>query len=134
MLQWISHPVKEEPGRNWTVLFFVALTGTAMWLTTTSLYWVGLGVALILVAIRQWFLPTHYTLDGEGVEMRCLFYRRRKPWREIRRADPGNHGVLLSPFAFRTRLESFRGMFVRFSGNRDKVMEFVDRHINKDAK
>ncbi len=133
-LQWVSHPVREEPGGNWIVLLFVALIAAAMWLTTGRFYWVGFGVLIVLAANRQWFLPTFLTLDEEGAEVRGLLLRRRKSWREIKRAQADRHGVLLSPFAFPSRLEVFRGLFLRFSRNREAVMEFVNRHVVKEEK
>jgi hypothetical protein len=41
------------------------------------------------------------------------------------------NGVLLSPFAGRSRLENFRGVYVRFGQNKDQVVNFVRSKIEK---
>lgn len=130
-LSWISHPAKEEPRRNWIVVFFLLLTVAALWIATRSGYWVALGVIFLLVAIRQWFIPTTYRLDEIGAEIRFLFYRRQKNWADIKRLSSDRKGVLLSPFPFPSRLESFRGLYLRFSGNRAEVLDFLARHVEK---
>ncbi len=131
-LQWVSHPAREEPGRNWIIVVFLVFIALAMWLTTASWYWVGFGVAVVLLATRQWFLPTFFTLDEDGVEARYWLYRRHKTWTEIKRAIPDAHGVLLSPFALPNRLDPFRGLFLRFSRNREQVMTFIRQHVPED--
>jgi len=110
-------------------VLFLVLTAVAVWISTQSAYWMILGTVVILITVREWFLPTHYTMDDEGVTRRFLFVTRRKPWDEIRRASPDRRGVLLSPFPFPSRLETFRGIYLRFSGNRDEVMAFAEKRV-----
>ena len=121
----------EEPVRNLIVAAFLILTAVALWLATRNGYWVVLGVVVLLAAVRQWFLPTRYRVDDQGAQMQLLFYRRRQDWSRIKRASANRRGVLLSPFPFPSRLEAFRGMYLRFSGNRDEVMRFIEARINK---
>jgi len=130
-LDWISHPAFEEPWRNLIVLFFLIVTALALWLGTGSINWAVLGVIALLFAVRQWFIPTHYRLDEQGVQVRVLCWRRRKNWSAIKRASTDRNGVLLSAFAQPSRLDAFRGMFLRFSGNREQVMAFINHHLDQ---
>jgi len=134
ILSWTSHPAVEEPARNLIVILFLAITAGALWLATHSGYWVVLGVVVLLVGVRQWFLPTHYRLDDTGAQLRILFYRRRQEWARIKRASADRRGVLLSPFPFPSRLEAFRGMYLRFAGNREQVMCFIQARIEKGGR
>jgi len=122
--------MKEEPGRNWIILIFLLLTGAALWLGTGSWGWVALGLSMMLAMIRQWFLPTRIRLDADGVTVRLLGMVRRRKWTQIKRASADRRGVLLSPFAYATRLELFRGIYLRFSGNRAEVLNFIRRHVS----
>ncbi|HPM78463.1 MAG TPA: hypothetical protein PK961_15340 [bacterium] len=133
-LSWTSHPAVEEPVRNWIVILFVAMTAGALWLATRSWPWVALGVVVLLGGVRQWFLPTHYRLDDTGAQLRILFYRRRQEWARIKRASADRRGVLLSPFPFPSRLEAFRGMYLRFAGNREQVMRFIEARLEKGGR
>jgi hypothetical protein len=130
-IDWVSHPVAEEPRRMWVVPVFALLTGGVMWAATQSLGWSSAGSAVVLLASLEWFLPVHYRLDDQGASRRILFFNRRKSWAEIRRACPDRHGVLLSPFSFATRWESFRGLYLRFSGNREAILGFIARRLEQ---
>jgi hypothetical protein len=107
------------------VIIFLILTGAALWVATASFHWVGLGVALLLLTSREFFLPTRYTLDEHGATKRFLTFTRTMPWEKIRRTSPDARGVLLSPMPFASRLEVFRGLYLRFGGCRSEVENFL---------
>lgn len=44
---------------------------------------------------------------------------------------PDKRGVLLSPFTRPSRLENFRGVYVRYDGNKDEVDAFVKEIFDK---
>ena len=48
-----------------------------------------------------------------------------KKWKSFARAEPEKNGIFLSPFARKSFLEHYRGIFVRYDGNKDKVDRFV---------
>jgi len=131
-LTWISHPVREEPARTWIIVLFVALTAAAVWLYAFNGYWAALSAAVLLFAVREWFLPTRYLLDETGATRYFLVFRHHKPWREIKRLSPDRHGLLLSPFPEPSRLDAFRGLYLRFSGNREAVLDFAERRVRPE--
>jgi len=77
----------------------------------------------------SYFLPTWYELDADGVAVRFLGRTRWVAWTEVRRTQVHGEGVQLSPFERPSRLESFRGTFLRFAGNRDEVVSFVKGQV-----
>jgi hypothetical protein len=104
------------------LFFFIA------WYTGSA----GFAVILTLVmflSLAAFFSPTWYTLSERGVAVRTLINKYDRPWTNYRSHWPDKHGVLLSPFPYRSRLENFRGLFVRFEGNRDEVLAFVKRFV-----
>ena len=70
-----------------------------------------MGVAALAV-LAPGMTPTQCRVDAEGVGRRVLFAWDRRAWREIRRARVGVRGLFVSPFAQRTRLDRFRGLFL----------------------
>ena len=132
-LEWRSHPVVEEsPVRG--VLLSASILGIS---AAVGLSFGGWGYGLLSFLLLSWalvrfFLPTRYRLDGDGAETSCLGSGRRLPWSGIRRARLDSKGVFLSPFDRPSRLDAYRGIFLRFSGNRDEVMRFV-RHCLPDC-
>lgn len=127
---WRVHPIRKYHQR--TFLFFLVLVVTlgAIWVGTHSLFWIVFAALVLILAARQFFLPTSYKLDAEGVEIQFLFYRRYKPWKNLRSYYRDKNGVLLSPFPTRSRLENFRGMYLIFNDNADAVLEFIQDRID----
>ena len=82
---------------------------------------------------KSGFEVAEATCAGEGLEQ----FERLRP--DVVLCDvvmPDNDGyyvdksgVLLSPFIRPSRLENFRGLYVRFAGNKDEVMRIVSERI-----
>jgi hypothetical protein len=83
-----------------------------------NVYWSVFALAVLFLSLEAFFLPASYELHGEGLVVRKPFSRIERPWSAFRRAvfDPG--GVMLSPFARRHWLESYRGVRLRFGSAR----------------
>jgi hypothetical protein len=50
-------------------------------------------------------------------------------WTQFRSFYPDPNGVLLSPFAHPSRLENFRGIYLRYHGQADQVLRIVAERI-----
>jgi hypothetical protein len=133
-IAWISHPVVEEPRRAWIVPVFGALTAAVVWSVSQSPAWSAAGLLAVTAASLEWFLPTRFRLDSRGAFRRVCFLRRRLLWPEIRRVCPDSRGVLLSPYPFATRWESFRGLYLRFSGNREAILGFIAQELERQGR
>jgi len=64
--------------------------------------------------------------------VKFLFSQKEKDWTFYRSFYVDKNGVLLSPFERPSRLENFRGVYIRFHQNKDRVVEFVSSRIKKD--
>ena len=128
LLRWRYHPVREGGLRLIAVLAF--LIGVPVILG--SLYgpfFVILSLVILGGSLGTYFLPTVYILYSGGLETHFIGVTRRFAWEQFRSFYPDRNGVLLSPFPAPSRLENFRGLFVRFSGNRDAVLGIVRERV-----
>lgn len=114
------------------VAFMVLMAWTIQSLFGTT-YFTVVAVLLVWGQVAGFFLPTRFSLTEEGVSVRGLVSRREKGWDEFRSHYVDREGLLLSPFLERSRLERFRGVSLQFHGNRDEVVEFVDRMMDRRA-
>jgi len=131
-VRWVSLPLQHAPWKGLVLVLVVAATAAAVFLGTGSPGWTLLSVILLLAGVHDFLLPTTYQLSEEGVSSRTLWYRRHKPWSFCRSYWVDAHGVLLSPFPGRSRLESHRGLYLRFAGaDRQAVVRFVQSKINR---
>ena len=126
---WRSHPLVDEFPRS--ALLPAAILGASC---AVALAFEGLGYGLVAAAVLaaslgRYLLPTRYELREDGAVVWFLGRGRLVPWGEVKRVEVGHEGVFLSPFARRSRLDSFRGTFLRFNGNRDEVLGFVHEKV-----
>ncbi len=54
-----------------------------------------------------------------------------KKWGGFARAIPEPNGIFLSPFARKGFLEHYRGIFVRYDGNKEEVDRFILAALTK---
>jgi len=131
-LTWISHPAADDPFYKPLALVGLVLgvsIGASLAFAHASF---GILAFLFLaVSLARYFLPTSYHLSQEGLTARFLGMERRRDWGEFRNFYPHAVGVHLSPFARPSRLDPFRGQFLRFRGNRDEVLKFIARYIER---
>lgn len=92
---------------------------------------VALSVVIMLGSLSSFFLPTRYELDDDKVKIRYLLSMRERKWGMFRSYYVDKNGVLLSPFERPSRLENFRGLYIRFDNNQDQVVDFVKSKIVK---
>lgn len=128
-LSWRSFPARRSFLRTALVIvILIALFGFISWYTT-SLF-MGLVLTIVVtLSLGSYFSPTWYTLTDEGIAVRTLVTKMQRPWNVYRSHWPDKNGVLLSPFPVPSRLENFRGVFIRFEDNREAVLEFVRRFV-----
>ncbi len=82
--------------------------------------------AIILTAsLGVFFFPTTYTLTEETLTVEFLGAKQVKRWENFARAVQENNGIFLSPFARKGFLEHYRGVFVRYDGNKAEVDRFI---------
>lgn len=125
-LSWSVHRLREHP--QWLFLLVPALVLT-FWAGTLLLGWVmGLSAVGVLVAATgDYFFPVTFTLTREKATSRCLFARQELEWKKVKRVLLAQDGVKLSPLGFTSRLEAFRGVFLRFNNNQDEVLQAIEQ-------
>jgi len=126
-ITWTFHPARHSPIKTVVslaiVIFFLVLIQTFY-----DAFWVVLGFLFLFASLNSFFLPTVYVLDQNSVTIKKLYYTNRRQFKEFRRYYSGKNGILLSPFAKRTFLNNFRGLFLYFPPEgdlRNKIIDFV---------
>jgi hypothetical protein len=128
-LRWRSHPVVDDYPRSLLLVAAVVAVCVGVWISFDSAGYAALAAAFLAGSLARYFAPTDYELDGDGASVRFLGHLRRVGWGAVRRFFVAHEGVQLSPFERPSRLESFRGTFLRFAGNRDEVVRFVEAQV-----
>jgi hypothetical protein len=130
-LRYRSHPLRDDYPRSVALVAIVAGISVAVGVSFEAAGWAAFSALVLGISLARYFAPTDYTLDGEGVRARFLGRERRRPWSEVRGVYPHRDGVHLSPFARPSPLDPFRGIYLRFAGNRDAVLAICERHVRR---
>ncbi len=122
--------------RKKLVSLLVILCLVAVWvsvyLTTFSTLMTVVSIIILLGALGPFFLPTDYELTSDKIKVKFLFSQKEKDWSFYRSFYVDKNGVLLSPFEKPSRLENFRGIYIRFDQNKEQVVKFVSSKIEKE--
>ena len=130
-LRWSSHPVRKNVWVSILVVVFLFVIWYVVYLSTQNIILLALSVVIMLGSLSTFFLPTRYELDDDKVKIIYLLSTRERKWDTFRSYYVDKNGVLLSPFERPSRLENFRGLYIRFSQNKEQVVDFVKARIVK---
>ena len=127
---WKVHPLRENWTRSTLLLLFLLLLFSGIYWLFQSVFVTLLSVIFVTSSLYRYFVPFRYELYEGQLVVTAPFYRLMKPWSDFRSFYVDNNGVLLSPFAKPSRLENFRGVYVRFGANRSEVVDFIKSKIS----
>ena len=121
-LRWEVRLGDGAGGKRFVVAAVATFVGVGA--TALSLNWItGLvAVAVIFASTTELFLPIRYSLDRNGATSRCGMSVNQIEWERVQRMIETDDGIKLSPFSAPSRLEAFRGVYLRFAGNRDEIL------------
>ncbi len=130
ILEWTCHMA----ARNWRVTAAVTaviiLFGVLVYYATEqSRTFTVLSLVILFLSLSRFYLPIRYRLSGKRIMVKTPTQTTYKNWSLYRSCYADKHGILLSPFIERSRLESFRGIRLLFSDNGAEVTEFVKKRI-----
>ncbi len=130
-LSWTVHPLVE----NWRKTGLTAILLCFLIYCFSSGFQsraVALLSAIFLIgSLYKYFLPFHYRCETDRLVVTACCYRLEKPWTDFRSFYVDNNGVLLSPFPTPTRLENFRGLYVRFGTEPpEPIVNFIRARCN----
>jgi hypothetical protein len=130
LLSWSTHPAKARPMVTTLVIIFLLVLAALVYLLTYNAIFTVIAALILYGSLTQYFTKTTFEFTDTKVRARYVVNKIEKEWKQYRSYYADKNGVLLSPFPGPSRLENFRGMFLRFAGNKDQVMEIVRQKIN----
>lgn len=130
LYEYVCHPAKRDMRITILTTVFIVVCIILVYLISYSILLVGLAILILFGSLTGFYFPTRYFFYSDHFIVKTTLQSLRKEWSQYRSFYPDKNGVLLSPFGHPTRLENFRGLFIKFAGNRDRVMEIVSSKID----
>jgi len=129
-IEWVSFPAVENLRKTTIATIFIIGLSTLLYFLYGPIYGF-LSILFLGFSLLPYYTPTTYRLSEDGIEVKKVFYTIKKSWSNFRSFYPDKNGVLLSPFPIPTRLENFRGIYIRFRGNREGVLSVVESMMDR---
>jgi len=132
--KWTSHPVIENQVRTILLMLFLILVFVGVYFLY-GFWWFLISFVFILSSLSSYFMKTEYTISENGVEVRSFLSHLKKDWQYYRSFYEDKNGIFLSPFVKHSRLENFRGLYLRFGlGDRDKIRTIIKEYVKTDLR
>lgn len=135
ILVWKVHLLKEQPWRVLPAVPVVALSFLISCVYCPNIIMPLVVSLLFFSALSEYLFPVTYKISARGASRRTLFGYASIEWGSVRKCYLDDHGVKLSPLIRQSRLEAYRGVYLRFGDRRDEIIEAVRnlryaRHTN----
>ena len=124
ILSWKVHLARRYPTRTIVSVAFIAVATTAGCFVVGPYAAALIGAALV-ASLSDFLFPVKYIVSCDRVCCRMLLKSAEIKWADVRRCYLDDQGVKLSPLDRTSRLEAFRGVYLRFAGNEREVIETV---------
>ncbi|MYK17090.1 hypothetical protein F4055_02835 [Candidatus Poribacteria bacterium] len=133
-LSWTVHPIVENWRKSVLLGLFLALLLFGIYLGFQSIYVALISGIVLIGSLYKYFLPFHHRCEADRLIITSCCYKLERSWETFRSFYVDANGVLLSPFARPTRLENFRGVYVRFGKHTpEEVVDFITSKIKSET-
>jgi len=90
---------------------------------------------IFFISLSTFYFPTRYSVDENTVSIKYLYSSKERNTSAFRTIYPGRRGVLLSPFLAPSRIENYRGFYLRYGkDNKEEVDSFLKDLFSEKAK
>jgi len=129
--EWVVHSLTENWKKSACLIVFLLFIWVLVYLFFQSFFYMILSVVVLLGSLSSFFLPVRYVFYSDRVIIHFFLGKRSKPWSVFKNYYVDKNGVLLSPFPKPSRLDTFRGMYIRFRSNRAEIIDYIERKFQK---
>ena len=126
------HPAKENIGRTIGIAIVIVLAGVFSAFYMGHSLFAVFAIVVLFLGLGQYFLPTTYGTDENGVIKKIAGQKWGKPWSYFLRHLVFEDGIFLSPMPKPSRLDKFRGWFLPVTDK--KIRDFIILKMNEKQK
>lgn len=124
---WKVHMLSSEPSKLLLILPVVILSGVICYFIFKSILYLAVMLILYIIALSDYIFPIKYITTNETASARTVFSFSAIKWADVKKYYIDQFGIKLSPFNNRTKLEAYRGVYLRFGKYKDQVVDVVKR-------
>lgn len=124
IMSWSIHLARQNLAKTLVSIAFAVFASVLGYVAISPYAAVIVGAAA-LISLSDFLLPVRFEIWQDRAVCRMLLKSAEIKWADVRRCYLDDYGVKLSPLDRASRLEAFRGVYLRFAGNESEVIEAV---------
>ena len=127
--RWNVRLSDKDPSKRWGILVIAVVAFALGLLLFGNVLFGVVGFAIIAAATAEYWVGVSYKVDSRGASARCVVSLTSLDWTDVKRATASEEGIKLSPLPQAGRMDTFRGVFLRYGEEPDRVTEEVRRWL-----
>jgi hypothetical protein len=127
ILAWKVHLLREDPKKVLLIAPVVLASLVVSYFLFHSLLLPAVALLIFASALSEYIFPVRYEITSAGATARTMVGRTAVGWDRVKKYYVDDRGIKLSTLPSSGRLEAYRGVYLRFGGSRDEVIEAVRR-------
>lgn len=132
-LSWKVHSFVENPIKSLLLLLFISTILSIIYISFQSIVYLFLSACILIGPLYKYFLPYNYHCGVDTLSVSTCCSNTDRSWNTFRSSYVDKNGILLSPFAKPTRLENFRGIYVRFGKHpSEEIVNYIQTRISME--
>lgn len=133
-ISWCVHPFVENWKRTVFLLMFLSSILVILYVGFQSIIIVFFSAILLIAPLYKYFLPFHYHCGQDSLVISTCCYNFERQWSSFKSNYIDKNGILLSPFSKPTRLENFRGIYIRFGQHSPtEIVDYIQHKLNTES-
>ncbi len=128
----VNWPLRRSGIGPWLLLAGCIGISTAVGVLSANWYAGVASIVALLISLWRLWVPVTFELGPRGIVQTVWGRSYRISWREFARFQVLRSGVLLLVDPRPSPLDAFRGLFVRFDGQKDDVLAVVNYFMAPD--
>ena len=125
---WKIHLAKEHPKKTLVCIAIILFASIVGYVLANILMCLAVFVVM-LFSSAEFLFPVSFEINEKGASSRVFLKKTEVLWKNVKRCYIDDYGIKLSTLGFRTRLEAFRGVYLRFNDNSEEVSALVRKYV-----
>ena len=131
-LKWRVHPLIDESYLKSFALLGCLVLFPILFYYVLAPFYCALTFIFLFISFRKYLFPVTIILDDSGIYLNYSIIEVHKSWNYYLRCCKLDSGIFLSPQKVPSRLDNFRGLYIKFSPtiDRDEVWKFIKKQMD----
>ena len=129
---FVQNTLKDDPRTFFKAVLAVFIVNIFIYYIFNPTYGT-IALVLTILSLTEIFFPFKYKLYEKGIIVDRFFYKVKHEYGYYKKVYNDKNGIFLSPYRYKTRMDSFRGILLRIpKDKKEEVLDFLRSKIEAE--